>query len=158
MTLTAYSAITKPTVGNGVSKADEGDKMVDNFTRLHTLEDQEIKVPINGATALVSGDRQYDLIWSKFDGGTIVDVGAACTVGSTSGAVELFIKKNGTSILSTNITIDETETGSLTAAVQPVVNAAVATLAKGDWLEFGVVSPGASVTHLVIVYVVRPSA
>jgi len=158
MALQPYTVITKPTVGNSVSKADEGDPMVDNFTRLHTLEDQELKIPINGATALVAGDRQYDVIWTKFDGGTIVDVGAVCSVGSTSGNVVLYIKKNGTNVLTTNITIEETETSSLTATVQPVINAAVATVAKGDLLEFGVVSEGTSVTHVIIVYAIRPSA
>jgi hypothetical protein len=163
MALTPYTAITKPTVGNGVSKADEGDPMVDNFTRLHTLEDQAIWIPLNGATALVAGDKAYWRVPTKFNGGTLVGVAAACKVASTSGAVVLTVKNGATAMLSTNLTIDETETDTNTSSAAAVIDTAHDDLtndgaAAADLLEFSVVSPGASVTYCGIEITVRPAA
>ena len=56
-----------------------------------------------------------------------------CSLGTAQASGSIFtvdIKKNGTTILSTLVTIDNTETTSLTAATQPVIS--VTSLAKGD--------------------------
>jgi len=150
--------MTKPTVGNGVSKADEGDKMVDNFNRAHALEDQAIYIPLNGATALVAGDKAYWRVPEKYNGGKLVGVAAACKVGSTSGPVVLTAKKGATSMLSIDVTIDETETDTITSTSPGVIDTANDDLATGDFIEISVVSPGDSVTYCGFELTVRPSA
>lgn len=55
--------------------------------------------------------------------GIIVGVKANVRVAQASGSILTFdINKNGTSILSTKLTIDNTETTSLSAAIQPVIS------------------------------------
>ena len=153
----AYSVITKPTVGNGVSKANEGDKIVDNFAYLYALRNQSFYVPLNGATALVTGDKQYWRVPAKFNGGTLVGVAASCKVASTSGAVELAVKNGATSMLSTNISLDQNETDTLTAATPAVINPATSGLATGNFIEFSVVSAGTGVTYCGVELTVRPA-
>jgi hypothetical protein len=158
MTLQAWNDVADPVAGEGVSATDYGIPVLENLDRLHALEDQPIRVQINGATPLVTGDTQDDVIWDPYGGGSIVDVGAVCRVGSTSGDVTLDIQKNGVSILTTKITLEQNETSSLNATAQPEINSALATVAKGDRISFVVDAAGASVTYLIIIYVLRPSA
>lgn len=70
----------------------------------------------------------------------VVAVRASLLTASTSGEVEIDIKVNGTSILSTPLTIDEDETTSLDAAVPAVI--ATPELAEDDVITIDIVSPG----------------
>lgn len=151
----AWITITKPTVGNGVSKDLFGDDVIDNLNRLHALEDQCIWIPLNGATPLVTGDKAYWRVPSKFNGGSLVGVAAACKVASSSGAVVLTVKNGTTSMLSTNITLDQNETDTMTAATPAVISSP--TLATGDFLEISVVSSGTGVTYCGVEITVRPA-
>jgi len=156
MALTPYVAITKPSVGTGVSKSDFGDDVVDDLNRLHTLEDMSIYIPLNDATPLTTSAKGYWRVPSKFDGGSLIGVAACCKDGSSSGEIELAVKNGATSMLSTNITIDQTETDTLTAAVAAVISAP--TLAVGDFIEISVVQSGTGVTYCACELTVRPSA
>lgn len=63
--------------------------------------------------------------------GTITQVWAGLTTAQTSGSIfTVDVNKNGTTILSTKITIDNTESTSLTAATAPVIS--VSAVTKGD--------------------------
>lgn len=64
-------------------------------------------------------------------------------VASSSGPVEIDMLKNGTSILSTNITIDQGELNSSTAATPPVVDDEV--YAAFDQYTFEIIDAGVSV-------------
>lgn len=68
--------------------------------------------------------------------GTITSVGAYCDTAGTTGLMTIDILKNGVSILSTKITIDSTETSSLTAATPAVIS--VNTITTGDLYTFSV--------------------
>jgi hypothetical protein len=153
----AWITITKPIVGEGVSKDNFGDDVVDNLERLHTLEDQCIWIPLNGATPLTTGDKAYWRVPAKFNGGTLAGVAAACKDGSSSGAVTLLVKNGATSMLSTNITLDQTETDTLTAAVPAVIDAANDDLATGNLLEISVSGAGTGVTYCGVELKVRPA-
>lgn len=150
----AWITITKPTVGTGVSKDYFGDDVVDNLERLHTLEDQCIWIPLNGATALVTGDKAYWRVPAKFNGGTLAAVAAACKAASTSGAVGLMVKNGATAMLSTGITLDQNETDTLTAAIPAVIS--VPALATGNLIEISVTSAGTGVTYCGVELTVRP--
>jgi hypothetical protein len=151
----AWITITKPTVGTGVSKDNFGDDVIDNLERLHTLEDQSIWIPLNGATALVTGDKAYWRVPAKFNGGILAGVAAACKAGSTSGAVTLTVKNGATAMLSTNITLDQNETDTTTAATPAVISTPA--LATGNFIEISVVSAGTGVTYCGVELTVRPA-
>lgn len=151
----AYTTITKPSIGDPVSKADFGDKAVDNFAYLYPLRDQSIWIPLNGATALVTGDKAYWRVPAKFNGGTLVGVAAACKVASTSGAVGLMVNNGATAMLSTGITLDQNETDTLTAATPAVIS--VPALATGNLIEISVTSAGTGVTYCGVELTVRPA-
>ena len=155
--MTAWITITKPTVGTGVSKDLFGDDVVDNLERLHTLEDQSIWIPLNGATALVTGDKAYWRVPAKFNGGLLVGVAAACKAGSSSGAVVLTVKNGSTAMLSANITLDQNETDTLTSSAPGTINTAADDLATGNLLEISVISAGTGVTYCGVEITVRPA-
>lgn len=153
----AWITITKPTVGTGVSKDLFGDDVVDNLERLHTLEDQSIWIPLNGATALVTGDKAYWRVPAKFNGGRLVGVAAACKAGSSSGAVVLTVKNGSTAMLSANITLEQNETDTLTSSAPGTINTASDDLATGNLLEISVISAGTGVTYCGVEITVRPA-
>lgn len=153
----AYTPITKPVVGNGVSKSNFGDISADNLAYLYALRDQVIWIPLNGATALAAGDKAYWRVPAKFTGGLLVGVAAACKVGSSAGIITLAVKNGATSMLTTNITIDQAETDTLTAAVAAVIDAAHDDLATGNMLEISVVDTGTGVTYCGVELTVRPA-
>lgn len=69
--------------------------------------------------------------------GTFVDVWAALATAQTAGSIfTVDVNKNGTTILSTKITIDNNELTSLTAAIARVLS--VTTFAKGDLVSIDV--------------------
>lgn len=71
---------------------------------------------------------------------TLTEVIWTLLVASSSGVPQLGVKKNGTTMLSTNVTIDATETSSLTAATPPVIS--VTAIAKGDRITFAHIAVG----------------
>ena len=66
--------------------------------------------------------------------GTIIEVGCIVDTAGTTGLGTYDINKNGTTILSTKITIDSTEKTSRTAATAPVIS--VTSVAEGDIITF----------------------
>lgn len=153
----AYTVITKPTAGTAVSKANFGDPVVDNFAYLYALRDEAVWVPLNGAIDLAVTDLAYFRIPAKISGSTLYSVAAHCKDASSSGAVELAVKNGATSMLTTNITIDQGEWDSSTAAVAAVIDAAHDDVATGDFIEISVVSAGVGVTYCGVELVFRPA-
>ena len=151
------SAITKPTAGTGVSKANFGDLVIDFLNWLLGISDTVVWIPLNGATALTTGDKAYYRVPSKLNGGTLAAVAAACKVASSSGAVTLAVKIGSTSMLTTNITLDETETDTLTAATPAVIDTAHDDLATGNLIEISVVGAGTGVTFCGVELTLRPA-
>jgi hypothetical protein len=154
----AYTVITKPTAGTAVSKADFGDPVVDNFAYLYALRDEAVWVPLNGALDLALTDLAYFRIPAKLNGGTLISVAAHCKDASSSGAVTLAVKNGSTSMLTTNITIDQGEFDSSTAATAAVIDAANDDVATGDFIEISVVGAGTGVTYCGVELTFRPGA
>lgn len=80
--------------------------------------------------------------------GTIAGVKANLATPSSAGTVTVDVKKNGVSILSTPITIDATETTSLTAAVTAVISDDV--VAADDVYSLDISGPGTGAKGLFL--------
>jgi len=79
---------------------------------------------------------------------TIAAVRASLTTASTSGVVTVDINKNGSTILSTKLTIDQGEKTSLTADVPYALSSTA--LAVDDELSFDIDTPGANAVGLKV--------
>ena len=151
------SKTTDIVVGEGVSKNLFGDKVAENFDFLYALRSWIPLVMLNGAIALGVGDKGYVWVPDKLNGGTLSGVAAHCATPSQSGVVELGIKKNGTSLLTVNLTIDQAETSSLTAATPCEIDEALAGLATGDEIEITVLQEGSGVQYLGVQFWFEPA-
>lgn len=78
----------------------------------------------------------------------VLGVKASLRDASTSGAVEVDIKVNGSSILSTNLTIDVNETTSVTAAAPAAIG--TASISDDDEITFDIVTAGTNSTGLKV--------
>lgn len=90
------------------------------------------------------------------NGCTLIGIRAYCEDVSTSGNITITAKKNGVSVLTTNITIEAGEESSLTATVQPVIDATKKNFVIGDKILFNLTEAGASVTHCHVEIILRP--
>ena len=80
---------------------------------------------------------------------TLTGVKASLYDDSSSGVVELALKKNGVDMLSTNVTIDSGEKTSVTAAIPAVIS--VTAVAADDELTVEVIDDGTAATGAVFV-------
>jgi hypothetical protein len=80
--------------------------------------------------------------------GTVTEVRASLLEGSTLGEVEIDIKVNGVSMLSTPLTIDQGETTSVTAAVAAVISNGV--LIEDDEISVEIVDGGTDAIGLIV--------
>lgn len=78
---------------------------------------------------------------------TLTGVRASLYTVSSSGVVELALKKNGVDMLSTNVTIDAGEKTSVTAATPPVI--ATTTVVDDDELTVEIIQDGTGATGAV---------
>lgn len=82
--------------------------------------------------------------------GTIKEIRASLSVASSSGTVSVDVKKNGTSMFTTALTIDVSELTSVTAAVPAVLNTAQTTLASDDLVTVDVTGAGTGAKGLIV--------
>ena len=112
-----------------------------------------VTIFMNGADVLTTADVGVDWIPETCNGWVLTGVVGLCSDGSSSGNVTILVKKNGVSMLSTNITIEAGETSSRNATTQPVIDTAQDDVATGDKIEVsnsgagtGVLNCGAQLT------------
>jgi hypothetical protein len=79
---------------------------------------------------------------------TVTVVTASLQNASSSGVVTIDINKNGVTMLSTKLTIDQSEKTSLTAAVPAVIS--VPTVAAGDEITFDIDTAGTNAEGLKV--------
>ena len=101
---------------------------------------------MNGGDPLTVSDIGVDWIPEKYNGWVLTDAVGLNKVASSSGNITITVKKNGVSILTTNITIEASEKTSRTATTQPVINTANDDVATGDEIEIANSAPGTGVT------------
>lgn len=97
------------------------------------------------ATAITTGTKVTARIPFNF---TITEVRASVTTASSSGNPTVDVKKNGTSIFSTLLSIDATEKTSKTAATAAVLS--TTSLTDDDELAFSVTTAGTGTTGLKV--------
>lgn len=109
-------------------KGDKGDAGMISVISITLIDD---------STVLATGDAQGSLfIPEEYDGYYIVKVVAALTTPSSSGLPTFQTRINAVDILTTLLTIDETETSSLTATTAAVIDYTKNQVATGDTVFF----------------------
>lgn len=89
------------------------------------------EVPFGDESSPITATTAKLTFYWPYDNTTLSAIWAGLTVVQTSGSTfTIDVNKNGTTMLSTKITIDNTEDTSLTAATQPVLS--TTTLSRGD--------------------------
>ena len=110
------------------------------------------QVNLNASVALTTSDKAYITIPAAMNGWNLVGVSArvgdsAGSGVSTSGAVTITVKNGTTSMLSTNLTVDQGEASSATAATAAVIDGENDHVATDDSIEVAVSGAGTGVTY-----------
>ena len=136
----AYTVIDTPTASADVSIAGFATPVIDNFYALrHQIRYAIIEVFAPGVTVTTGDGKKYIPILTDFNGMNIVEVYARVITAGTTGTATIQINNSRTGdVLSTRITIDSGETGSDTAAAQPVIDTTKDDIATYDSLRIDV--------------------
>lgn len=108
-----------------------------------------VQVQLNDSTALTTSAKAYFRVPSCMNGWNLVGVAAMCVGASSSGTVTFTVKNGATSMLSTNLTIDATETDSSTATAA-VIDTAEDDIATSNQIEVACSGAGTGVTYAVV--------
>uniref|UniRef100_A0A6M3JUH0 Uncharacterized protein n=1 Tax=viral metagenome TaxID=1070528 RepID=A0A6M3JUH0_9ZZZZ len=112
-----------------------------------------IKVITDDSTLITGNGQAHFTIPDILNGMNLVDADAAIYTASSSGlpTIQLHNLTDGHDMLSTEISIDETELNSYTAVAQPVINAAEDDVVTGDVIRIDVDIAGTDTTGLDII-------
>lgn len=104
----------------------------------------------DSTTSITTGAKKARFCWPFT--GTLTEVIIDVDVAPTGSTIIVNVKKNGTTIFSTKVTIDASETSSLTAATPAVIS--VAGFTKGDifTIDFDQVGSSTAGTNLIITF------
>ncbi|MEM5773831.1 MAG: hypothetical protein AAGU05_02430 [Anaerolineaceae bacterium] len=107
---------------------------------------------LNASVALTTSDKAYITIPAAMNGWNLVGVSArvgdsAGNGKSSSGAVTITVKNGTTSMLSTNLTIDQGEASSATAATAAVIDTENDHVATDDSIEVACSGAGTGATY-----------
>ncbi len=133
LTATAYDDATAAEVDTGTSTAKyvSPDSLEGSKYGVRTIVRDVIAHDADQATGTTLGG---DFVMPI--GGTVIEVGITVSTAGTTGVGTYDIHKNGTTILSTKITVDSGEKTSRTAATAPVIS--VTSVAEGDIYTFDI--------------------
>jgi hypothetical protein len=116
------------------------------------------EVALNAGSALTTSDKQSIRIPSVCNGWDLYSVAASLGAASSSGTPTFTIKNGATSMLSTNLTVDQGETDSKTAATPAVIDTSHDSVATGDRIEVACSVAGTGVTYAVIEMIFKDPA
>lgn len=94
-----------------------------------------VQVALNGSTALTTSDKGYFRVPSVMSGYNLVAVAAMVQTASSSGTPTFTVKRGATNMLTTNLTIDASETDSSTAATAAVIDTSNDDVSTGQQIE-----------------------
>lgn len=126
---------------SGTAKWNNGPLANEAFT--YALSDETTAITSGSAKITVRAPYTF----------TIDGVRASLTTASSSGAVVVDINKNGSTVLSTKLTIDQGERTSVSAATAAVISDAA--VADDDELTFDIDTAGVSATGLKVTLLTR---
>ena len=136
--------------GTGDPLRDAFDKTNDNFTELYAAVASgifEMEIAVSDETTSVTTGAAKITFYAPMDA-TITEVFIGVTGQSSSGAVTADLNKNGTTMFSTNPSIDASEDTSLTGTAAVL---SVTTWAKGDKMTIDIDAAGTSSEGLKMV-------
>ncbi len=111
-----------------------------------------VELQLNGSTALTTSDVAYFRVPEIMNGYVLKSVAAHCQTSSSSGTPTFTVTNSTRSLnmLSTNLTLDVSETDSLTATTQAVINTANDDVFTGNWIAVACTVAGTGVTFATI--------
>lgn len=109
-----------------------------------------VDILLNDSVALTTSAKGYVRIPSWMDGWSLVAVAAMCVVASSGDAPTFTVKNGATSMLTTNLTIDASETDSSTATTAAVIDTDHDAVATGNHIEVACSVSGTGVTYAVV--------
>jgi hypothetical protein len=107
-----------------------------------------IMVDLCGAGTMAITDIVYVPIKSIMNGWNLIEVSGNCKTNTTGPTIT--VKNGATSMLTTNLTFDNTHLTTVTASVPAVIDTAHDHVATDDWLEIKCSVAGSGVTYCVI--------
>lgn len=111
---------------------------------------QIVGILLNASTDLTTDDKAYFRIPSILNGFNLVGVAAHVGTASSSGNPTFTVKNGATSMLSTNLSIDATETDSKDATTAAVIDTAHDNVATGDWIEIATSTAGTGTKYAYV--------
>lgn len=106
-----------------------------------------VSFELNGSTVLTTSDKGYFRVPSWMNGWNLIAVSGMCVGASSSGTPTFTLKNGVTSMLTTNITIDQGETDTSTAAAAAVIDTDHDGVATGNQIECACSVAGTGVTY-----------
>jgi hypothetical protein len=107
-----------------------------------------IEVDLCGVGTLTTSDAKYFVIPSWMNGWNLINVMGHCATNTTGPTIT--VKNGTTSMLTTNITFDNTQLTTATASVPAVIDTAHDDVATDAWIEVKCSSAGSGITYCVI--------
>lgn len=144
-------ALWVDTVDKVVSWWDDGDGAWVGITPTVTTEYMTVALS-DSKTTVITTDTAVETLRIPF-AGTLVGVRASLGTASSSGVVTVDINKNGTTMLSTKLTIDASEETSVTAATAAVIS--VSSIAADDEITFDIDTAGTGAKGLKVTLVIE---
>jgi hypothetical protein len=109
-----------------------------------------VEVGLNGSSVLTTSKKAYFRIPSRLNTWKLSAVAAMCKAASSSGIPTFTIKNGVQNMLTTNLTIDQSEFDSSTAATPAVIDTSHNTVATADQIEVACSVAGTGVTYVVV--------
>ena len=126
--------------------------VVNTYVRAKRAETVQIKLGATNTAITATGDT--GVFWFAPADVTVTNVILSVGTAAASGTLTLDINQNAVTILSTKLTVDATETSSLTAAVPAVISVPAVTAGAKVSFDFdGVADSGAKDAYVTIEYV-----
>lgn len=136
--------------------APEDGTMAQLYALLKTEIEFEFEVAASDeSTNLATGTGKLTFYWPR--NANISEVFIGLTTQSSSGAVTVDVNKNGTTIFSTNPSIDANEDTNLTGTVA-VISSAPAAFAKGDKVTIDIDAAGTGAKGLKVIFLGKRAA
>lgn len=154
----SYTPPTTRSTGDFITASIWNTDMVNNIIYLKAQADRKVyTAKLCGLDLLTTAARDYVRIPAFMNGWKLTLVAAMVKAASSSGIPTFTVKDGTTSMLTTNITIDQGEYDTMTAAVPAVIDGTHNTVATGDQIETACSVSGTGVTFAQVELTFTPT-
>jgi hypothetical protein len=109
-----------------------------------------VEVQLNGSTTLAITDKGVFRVPSKMNGFKLVELAASGSPASTSGSPTFTVKSGSTSMLTTNLRIDQGATDSSTSSASAVIDTSNNIVYTGNRVEVATTTAGSGILYTVV--------